>query len=165
MGWSLFAHSLSLWSIFVPALLVSRTNFGQKGLWVGWYPYSSTGSPAGLQEVATSDFMPPAASHSSSHPHRLPGASPIPGLWHILEIPSHTLISIHSPGPLSLLLILHILFISIFPPPTSSFPGIPTYVPLRSVYPFERICREGLLQPCEGWMTQAGIVLPLLRQV
>ena len=100
LGLALVGHSLNLCSIFVPALLVGRTNFGQKGLWVGWYPYSSTGSPAGLQEVATSDFMPPAASHSSSHPHRLPGASPIPGLWHILEMPPSCLLPISILFPL-----------------------------------------------------------------
>lgn len=31
--------------------------------------------------------------------------------------------------------------------------------------PFERIHREGLVQPCGGWMAQAGVIWHLLRQV
>jgi hypothetical protein len=38
---SFIDHSLSLCSIFVPVLLVGRTNFGLKVLWVGWHPYLS----------------------------------------------------------------------------------------------------------------------------
>ena len=41
----LVGHSFSLCSIFVPAFLVDRTNFGLKVLWVGCCPYLSTGSP------------------------------------------------------------------------------------------------------------------------
>ena len=48
LGQSLVDLSLGLWSIFVPAHLVGKTHFGFKVLWVGWYPYPSTGSPAWL---------------------------------------------------------------------------------------------------------------------
>jgi hypothetical protein len=52
--------------------------------WVGCYPYPSTGSPAWLQEVATSgSIFSTTRSLSYSHPHRLPGVSPFLGLWHI----------------------------------------------------------------------------------
>lgn len=40
---SLVSHSLSLYFIFVPAVLVGRTNFVSKILWVGC-PYLTTGS-------------------------------------------------------------------------------------------------------------------------
>ena len=48
-----------------------------------------------------------AMSLSYSHPHRLLGVSPTPGLWHTLEIPPllhpfQQQITIHSPGPLVL---------------------------------------------------------------
>jgi hypothetical protein len=52
LGQSLVDHSPSLCSIFFLAHLVGRTHFGSNTLWVSC-PYSSTGSPAWLQEVAT----------------------------------------------------------------------------------------------------------------
>lgn len=45
---SVVGHSLILCDIFVPAFPVGRINFGLKVVWVGWSPYSSTGSPAWL---------------------------------------------------------------------------------------------------------------------
>jgi hypothetical protein len=42
-------HSLSLCFIFVPTYLVNMTHFGTKVLWVGCYPYPSTGCPGGDQ--------------------------------------------------------------------------------------------------------------------
>jgi hypothetical protein len=59
LGWLLVDHSLSLCSIFVSAFLLNRTNFRLKILWVTWCPYLFTGSPAWLQEVATSDAISP----------------------------------------------------------------------------------------------------------
>jgi hypothetical protein len=50
-------HSFSLCSIFVPALLLDRTNFGLKVLWVSWCSYPEV--PAWLQEGASFDFMSP----------------------------------------------------------------------------------------------------------
>jgi hypothetical protein len=46
-------HSLRLCGVFV-SVVVGRTNFGLKVLWVGWYPLPSIGSPAWLSEVVTS---------------------------------------------------------------------------------------------------------------
>lgn len=45
--------------MFVPVLLVGRTNFGSKVLWVGCCLYSSIGSPACLQEKAIQAPYPP----------------------------------------------------------------------------------------------------------
>lgn len=50
-------------------------------------------------------------------------------------------------------------------PLPSSFPGGSSHVPLRSVSSSERLCRKRLVQPCGGWMSQAGTFCPLLRQV
>lgn len=44
-------------SIFIPAHLVGRINYGLKILLVGWCPPLFTWSPAWLQEVATSDTV------------------------------------------------------------------------------------------------------------
>jgi hypothetical protein len=44
---------------FVLAHFGSRTYFGLKVLWAGWYPYPSTYSPAWLLEVATSGSISP----------------------------------------------------------------------------------------------------------
>lgn len=66
-------HSLGLF-IFVPALLVSRTQFGSKVLWVDFCLYASTGSPAWLEEVVTSgSIILPARSLSLSGSHMFPG--------------------------------------------------------------------------------------------
>ena len=43
MGQSFVGYSLSLWSIFVPVLLVDRTHFGSKVLWVVWFLIPSLG--------------------------------------------------------------------------------------------------------------------------
>lgn len=57
MGQSLVGHSLNLCSIFISAHLVDRTNFRPKGLWEGWEPPLSPGSPTWIQEVAISGFI------------------------------------------------------------------------------------------------------------
>jgi hypothetical protein len=46
LGQSLVDYFLSLCYTFVPAILIGRTNFGSKILWVGECPYPSTGNPA-----------------------------------------------------------------------------------------------------------------------
>jgi hypothetical protein len=45
---------LHLCSIFIPAYLVGKTNFGLKVFWVDWCHLTTSGSPAWLQEGATS---------------------------------------------------------------------------------------------------------------
>ena len=76
-----------------------RTDLGSKDLWVGWCSFPSTGSPVWLWDMVTSGFISPTAkSFSNSHPYSHPRASPIPGLWHILEVcPPYPLISVLSP--------------------------------------------------------------------
>ena len=51
-----------------PALLVGRTHFGSKVLWVGCCSYPCTISPAWLQEVATSGSILPTARNLKSTP-------------------------------------------------------------------------------------------------
>lgn len=46
-------------SAFMLSFLVGRTNYGLIVLWVGWYPYLSTGGPDWLQEVSTSGSITP----------------------------------------------------------------------------------------------------------
>jgi hypothetical protein len=48
MGLILVSHFLHFFSIFVPAFLVDRKQFGSKVVWVGWCSYPSTGVPAWL---------------------------------------------------------------------------------------------------------------------
>ena len=57
LGWLLVGLSLGLCS--TPAFLLDRISFGLKVLCVCWCPYSSTGGPAWLQEVASSASMYP----------------------------------------------------------------------------------------------------------
>jgi hypothetical protein len=65
---------------------------------VCYCPYLSIGSPAWLQEVATSGSISPIArSLSYSHSIRPFGASSIPGLWHILHVAPTAYISLCSP--------------------------------------------------------------------
>ena len=129
LGCLLVGHSFSLCSIFVPVLLLDRTNFGSEVLWVGWCPYCSTGGPAWLKEVISSgsvfllldilakvtciDFW----EHPTDSLRLLrtsPMPPPVPQPWQLQ-------ISIHSPGPLGL---------SYVSPNTKSFP--PHCAPLPS---------------------------------
>ena len=59
MGQLLIGLTLSLWFIFVPALLADRKNLGLKVLWVSWYPFHPLGNPVWLQEVASSGSISP----------------------------------------------------------------------------------------------------------
>lgn len=77
-------HSLDLCSTRVPVFLVDRIN-RLNFLWVVCGPYPSTGDPAWLQKVATSgSIYPTPRLLSYSHPHRVPGSSCIPDLYHVL---------------------------------------------------------------------------------
>lgn len=98
---SLVGHSLTLCSIFNLAILIGRTYFGVKFLCMGWCPHSFTGCTAWLPEMVTLSFISPTAlSHIESHPHRLLGASPIQGLWHIPEmLPYHVTHHLLPPQP------------------------------------------------------------------
>jgi hypothetical protein len=103
-AWHCFIHSSSLCSIFVPAFLSDRNNFGLKFLKVSWCSYLSTGDPVSLLEVissgsiaslfGTSDKVPTLSPGSLPHPRSLgPSKSPpfSPLTWQLY-------ISTHSPG-------------------------------------------------------------------
>jgi hypothetical protein len=54
LGQPLVGHSLKFCSIYIPAHLVGRINFGLKVLWVGWSPPPSTGSLRSDQPLQSS---------------------------------------------------------------------------------------------------------------
>jgi hypothetical protein len=65
---------------------------------LGFLP-PSTGSPTWLQEVATSgSIFLPAKSLSQGHLHRFPGASPVPGLWLVPDMPPTSRFPFSLPG-------------------------------------------------------------------
>lgn len=80
-------HALNLCSIFVPALLVGGTNFGSQVSWVGLCSYSSSGSPAWLQDVTTAgSIFPPSRILRWSQCHSLSGVFSNLGFWQVLEV-------------------------------------------------------------------------------
>ena len=99
MGQSLVGCPLNPWSIFNPVHLIGMTHFWSKVLWVSCFPPHSTGSPAWLEEMATSvSITLSTKSLSYGHPHTLPGQYHIPDLWLVSEI--SPLISILTPNSL-----------------------------------------------------------------
>ena len=109
-GLAIGRPSLSLCSIFVPALLIGKTYFGSKVLWMGFILIPRLWVQPGYRRWP----FPTARSLSWSHPHRLSGASPTPGLWFIITLPSSP-ISIHLPCPLSTALSLHLIPLLLIP--------------------------------------------------
>lgn len=89
LGWLLIGDTLRLCSIFVFAMLLDRTNFGLKDLWVHWCPYLFTGDPAWLHTYFFSF-------HTLSVKIMLTCIEswdlpfPILALWDVLEIPHPT---------------------------------------------------------------------------
>jgi hypothetical protein len=85
---SLIDQFLNLCSIFVSVHLIGRANLVLKVLRVNCCSFPSTGSPAWLQEGATSGSISPTAETLVyGHSFRLPGGSPISGHWHDPEMP------------------------------------------------------------------------------
>lgn len=59
VGLKLGGYRLTIASVSssIPTILLDRTCFGLKMLWVGWCPYFSTVVPAWSQEVVSLDFI------------------------------------------------------------------------------------------------------------
>jgi hypothetical protein len=87
LGHSLIAPFLNFCSIFIPAHLIDRTNFGLKVLCVVWCPYPSIGILSWLQEVHVSGPISPVAkSLIWDHPYRFLGVSLVFNFWLIPEL-------------------------------------------------------------------------------
>lgn len=78
---SLFVgHSLNFCFIFIPDHIVSKTNYGLKVLWLGWFHHLSIVCLAWLQEVAISGSSSSISrSLSLGYPHRFLGVSLVLG--------------------------------------------------------------------------------------
>lgn len=77
----------SVSAVSVPAHLVGRTHFGFKVLWVGWYPYPSTGVLPSYRKWPPQAPYPPLlwVSTRVTPIDSLGPLFPVPGLWRVLE--------------------------------------------------------------------------------
>ena len=88
LGQSLDLLSLSLFSIFVPAVLLNRDNSGSEILTVGWPSHPSTWCPVFLLEMDSTLFLSPLLGISSKVPPFESWDSLTSQIWYILEPPT-----------------------------------------------------------------------------
>ena len=87
LGWLSLAISSVSTPFSVPAFLVNRINFGFESFVAGMvYLLLNWGSCLGTGCGYFMSHIPNAMSHSYSHLHWFSCVSPIPGLWHVLEM-------------------------------------------------------------------------------
>ena len=108
--------SQSLWHL-CPYTSYRQDKFGVEGFFFG----VGRGVSCMDTEVATSGSISPTARKLTlNHPHRLPGAFPIPGLWHVQKMPP--------PAAFSNLVLFPLLSLNLISSSTSPFPvSYPTY--------------------------------------